>query len=91
MRWIIKVCPSQLMENFFYEKKILEKFEIPEDIIEKIKKLKNLFESFYELNYINYSYIDMKLHSNEFNSSMDVEEFEYKFKVDNQWKCNEKF
>ena len=80
--WDFVECPSQLMENFFYEKKILEKFEIPEDIIEKIKKLKNLFESFYELNYINYSYIDMKLHSNEFNSSMDVEEFENKFKVD---------
>ena len=80
--WDFVECPSQFMENFFYEKKILEKFEIPEDIIEKIKKLKNLFESFWELSYINYSYIDMKLHSNEFNSAMDVEEFENKFKVD---------
>ena len=80
--WDFVECPSQFMENFFYEKKILEKFEIPEDIIEKIKKLKNLFESFWELSYINYSYIDMKLHSNEFDSAMDVEEFENKFKVD---------
>jgi peptidyl-dipeptidase Dcp len=80
--WDFVECPSQFMENFFYEKNILEKFEIPEDIIEKIKKLKNLFESFWELSYINRCYVDMKLHSNEFDSSMDVEEFENKFKVD---------
>ena len=80
--WDFVECPSQFMENFFYEKNILEKFEIPDDIIEKIKKLKNLFESFWELSYINRCYVDMKLHSNEFDSSMDVEEFENKFKVD---------
>ena len=68
--------------KFFYEKNILKKFDIPDEIIEKIKKLKNLFESFWELSYINRCYIDMKLHSNEFDSSMDVEEFENKFKVD---------
>lgn len=80
--WDFVECPSQFMENFFYEKNILEKFDIPEDLIEKIKKLKNLFESFWELSYINRCYVDMKLHSNEFNSSTDVEEFENKFKVD---------
>ena len=80
--WDFVECPSQFMENFFYEKNILQKFDIPEDLIEKIKKLKNLFESFWELSYINRCYVDMKLHSNEFDSSMDVEEFENKFKVD---------
>ena len=80
--WDFVECPSQFMENFFYEKNILQKFEIPEDLIEKIKKLKNLFESFWELSYINRCYVDMKLHSNEFDSTMDVEEFENKFKVD---------
>ena len=80
--WDFVECPSQFMENFFYEKDILKKFDIPNKIIEKIKKLKNLFESFWELSYINRCYIDMKLHSNEFNSTMDVEEFENKFKVD---------
>jgi len=40
-----------------------------------VKKLKNLLESFWELSYINRLYIEMKLHSNEFNSTMDVEEF----------------
>ena len=80
--WDFVECPSQFMENFFYEKNILKKFDIPDEIIEKIKKLKNLFESFWELSYINRCYIDMKLHSNEFDSSMDVEEFENKFKVD---------
>ena len=80
--WDFVECPSQFMENFFYEKNILEKFDIPEDLIEKIKKLKNLFESFWELSYINRCYVDMKLHSNEFDSTMDVEEFENKFKVD---------
>ena len=80
--WDFVECPSQFMENFFYEKNILEKFDIPDDIIEKIKQLKNLFESFWELSYINRCYVDMKLHSNEFDSTMDVEEFENKFKVD---------
>ena len=80
--WDFVECPSQFMENFFYEKNILQKFDIPEDLIEKIKKLKNLFESFWELSYINRCYVDMKLHSNEFDSTMDVEEFENKFKVD---------
>ena len=80
--WDFVECPSQFMENFFYEEKILKKFEISDDIITKIKKLKNLFESFWELSYINRCYVDMKLHSNEFNSTMDVEEFENKFKVD---------
>ena len=80
--WDFVECPSQFMENFFYEKNILQKFDIPEDLIEKIKKLKNLFESFWELSYINRCYVDMKLHSNEFDSNMDIEEFENKFKVD---------
>ena len=80
--WDFVECPSQFMENFFYEKNILKKFEIPDELIEKIKKLKNLFDSFWELSYINRCYIDMKLHSNEFDSTMNVEEFENKFKVD---------
>ena len=80
--WDFVECPSQFMENFFYEKNILKKFDIPDDIIEKIKELKNFFESFWELSYINRCYVDMKLHSNEFDSTMDVEEFENKFKVD---------
>jgi len=44
--WDFVECPSQFMENFFYEKNILKKFEIPDELIEKIKKLKNLFVSF---------------------------------------------
>ena len=80
--WDFVECPSQFMENFFYDKKILKQFEIPDEIIDKIIKLKNFYESFFELSYINRCYVDMKLHSNEFDSNMDVEEFENKYKVD---------
>ena len=80
--WDFVECPSQFMENFFYDKKILKQFEIPDEIIDKIIKLKNFYESFYELSYVNRCYVDMKLHSNEFDSEMDVEEFENKYKVD---------
>ena len=80
--WDFVECPSQFMENFFYDKKILKQFEIPDEIIDKIIKLKNFYESFFELSYVNRCYVDMKLHSNEFDSEMDVEEFENKYKVD---------
>jgi Zn-dependent oligopeptidase len=31
--WDFVECPSQFMENFFYDKKILKQFEIPDEII----------------------------------------------------------
>ena len=79
--WDFVECPSQFMENFFYEKETLKKFNLNDDLIEKVQKMRFYLDSFFELNYINACFIDLKIHSNDFNNDSDIEKVEKEVSV----------
>ena len=79
--WDFLEMPSQLMEEFFYEKEILKKFEIPDDLIEKIIKVKNFNVGIGTIRQIEFSKIDIKLHSGIFKKGDNIEEFEKKYGI----------
>lgn len=74
--WDFVEMPSQLMENFFYESKILAKFELSEELIEKVKKMKNYLIAMGTLRQLNYSNVDLMLHKSDFDLNNNLEEFE---------------
>ena len=73
--------PSQLMEQFFYEKEILKQFDIPEDLIERILKVKNYNIGIGTIRQIEFSKIDIMLHSGIFKKGDNIEEFEKKYGI----------
>ena len=73
--------PSQLMEEFFMEKEMLKQFDIPQDIIENIIKLKNFNIGIGTIRQIEFSQIDIKLHSGIFKKGDNIEEFEKKYGI----------
>ena len=79
--WDFLEMPSQLMEEFFYEKKMLKEFDIPEDLIERILKVKNYNIGIGTIRQIEFSKIDIKLHSGIFKKGDDIEQFEKKYGI----------
>ena len=76
--WDFLEMPSQLMEEFFYEKETLKQFDIPEDLIERILKVKNYNVGIGTIRQIEFSKIDIMLHSGIFKTGDNIEEFERK-------------
>ncbi|NPA50131.1 MAG: M3 family metallopeptidase [Epsilonproteobacteria bacterium] len=68
--WDVVEFPSQFLENFAYEPKILKKFAyhyktnqpIDEDILEKIKSAKNFMAGYYLLRQLEFALFDFLLH-----------------------------
>ena len=79
--WDFLEMPSQLMEEFFMEEEMLKQFDIPQDIIEKILKLKNFNIGIGTIRQIEFSQIDIKLHSGIFKKGDNIEEFEKKYGI----------
>lgn len=79
--WDFLEMPSQLMEQFFYEKEILKQFDIPEDLIERILKVKNYNIGIGTIRQIEFSKIDIMLHSGIFKKGDNIEEFERKYAI----------
>ena len=79
--WDFLETPSQLMEEFFYEEEILKQFDIPQDLIERILKAKNYNIGIGTIRQIEYSNIDIKLHSGIFKKGDNIEEFEKKYGI----------
>ena len=79
--WDFLETPSQLMEEFFYEKEILNQFDIPQDLIERILKVKNFNVGIGTIRQIEFSIIDIKLHSGIFKKGDNIEEFERKYGI----------
>ena len=76
--WDFLEMPSQMMEEFFYEKSMLRQFDVPEDLIERILKVKNFNIGIGTIRQIEFSKIDIKLHSGIFKKGDDIEAFERK-------------
>ncbi len=82
--WDFVELPSQIMENWAYEKECLDLFakhyitgeKIPEDLIKKIKESSNFFEGLVSLRQNGLALIDMAWHMDDPSNIKDVEKFE---------------
>ncbi|RXP55514.1 M3 family peptidase [Lutibacter sp. HS1-25] len=83
--WDFVELPSQLLENWCYEKEALNLFAkhfetkelIPMDFIEKIKKSSNFLEGMQTLRQLSFGILDMEWHAKIPNETINVKEFEF--------------
>lgn len=82
--WDFVELPSQIFENWCYEKECLDLFakhyetgeKIPEDLIEKIKKASNFQQGYQTLRQISFGLLDMAYHSKDPSEISSIFEFE---------------
>lgn len=84
--WDFVELPSQVFENWCYEKEALDLFAkhyktgevIPENLIQKIKDTSNFMEGMQTLRQLNFGFLDMAWHNNnETNKIKSVGDFEF--------------
>lgn len=82
--WDFVELPSQLLENWCYEKEALELFAkhyqtgevIPMELVKKIKESSNFLEGIATLRQLSFGMLDMAYHSNDPSDLKNVKEFE---------------
>lgn len=82
--WDFVELPSQLLENWCYEKEALNLFAkhyetnepIPMELIDKIKQSSNFLEGMQTLRQLSLGMLDMNYHANDPSEIKDVKEFE---------------
>ncbi len=82
--WDFVELPSQLLENWCYEKEALNLFAkhyesdepIPMELIDKIKKSSNFLEGMQTLRQLSLGMLDMNYHANDPSTIKNVKEFE---------------
>ncbi|PZX61232.1 peptidyl-dipeptidase Dcp [Algoriphagus ratkowskyi] len=82
--WDFVELPSQIFENWCYEKECLDLFakhyetgeKIPEDLIEKIKNASNFQQGYQTVRQISFSLLDMSYHSNDPSGISSIFDFE---------------
>jgi peptidyl-dipeptidase Dcp len=84
--WDFVELPSQVLENWCYEKETLELFAknyqtgelIPMELVQKIKESATFHEGMQTLRQISFGLLDMAWHSDELSKTTSVKEFEKK-------------
>jgi peptidyl-dipeptidase Dcp len=82
--WDFVELPSQIFENWCYEKECLDLFakhyetgeKIPEDLIEKIKASSNFHQGYQTIRQISFGLLDMAYHSTDPDQITSIPEFE---------------
>ncbi|MDN3202584.1 M3 family metallopeptidase [Algoriphagus sediminis] len=82
--WDFVELPSQIFENWCYEKECLDLFashfetekKIPEEYIEKIKASANFQQGYQTLRQLSFGLLDMAYHAQDPSRIKDIEEFE---------------
>ncbi|MDT0553020.1 M3 family metallopeptidase [Urechidicola vernalis] len=84
VHWDFVELPSQILENWCYEKEALDLFakhyetgeSIPMELIDKIKKASNFLEGIATLRQLSFGLLDMGWHGNDPSTINSVKEFE---------------
>ncbi|MCB0347238.1 MAG: M3 family metallopeptidase [Bdellovibrionales bacterium] len=82
--WDFVELPSQFMENFLYEKEVLDLFashyttkeKIPSELVEKLKRSSKFQSGYFCLRQLNFALLDMYWHSSEDGLKEDVIAYE---------------
>ncbi len=82
--WDFVELPSQIMENWCYEKECLDLFArhyetgepIPEELIKKIKDSANFMEGYQTMRQLSFGLLDMAWHGQDNSSVEDIDAFE---------------
>ena len=82
--WDFVELPSQIFENWCYEKECLDLFanhyqtgeDIPADLVEKIKKAANFQQGYMTLRQLSFALLDMAYHSQNPDQIQDIKAFE---------------
>lgn len=82
--WDFVELPSQIFENWCYEKECLDLFakhyqmdeKIPEELIEKIKKAANFQQGYMTMRQISFGLLDMAYHGKDPSAIADIREYE---------------
>jgi Zn-dependent oligopeptidase len=82
--WDFVELPSQVMENWCFEKECLDLFakhyqtqeKLPFEYIEKIKESANFMEGYYTMRQLSFAFLDMAWHSIDTAAVDNIEEFE---------------
>lgn len=82
--WDFVELPSQIFENWCYEKECLDLFakhydtgeKIPVDLIERIKKAANFHQGYQTVRQISFGLLDMSYHTTDPEKITDIAEFE---------------
>ena len=90
--WDFVELPSQLLENWCYEKEALDLFavhyktgeKIPEDLIAKIKASSNFLEGLATLRQLSFGFLDMQWHTQNSTNIKSVKSFEKQAFADTQ-------
>lgn len=88
--WDFVELPSQVQENWCYEKETLDMFaghyetgeKIPKELIEKLRKSMNFMIAWGGLRQVNFGYLDMAWHAHDPSNIKDVAEYEDKATAD---------
>lgn len=83
--WDFVELPSQILENWCYEKEALDVFashyetgdKMPEELIERLKKAANFQEGYQTVRQISFGLLDMAWHGDQGETVDDVVEFEH--------------
>lgn len=84
VRWDFVELPSQVQENWCYEKKTLDMFaqhyetgeKIPTELVDKLVKAKNFMGGMFGLRQVSLGTLDMAWHSSDPSEAADITEFE---------------
>ncbi|MEH0155438.1 M3 family metallopeptidase [Limibacter armeniacum] len=82
--WDFVELPSQLMENWAYEKECLDLFAkhyetgelIPESLVQRIKEAATFLEGYQTVRQISFGLLDMNYHASEMGEVADIDAFE---------------
>ncbi|BFU25904.1 oligopeptidase A, putative [Entamoeba histolytica HM-1:IMSS-B] len=82
VEWDFVELPSQIMENWIYEKEVFHLFnevggikEIPQDIYNKIIQTRIFMSAFYMMRQLKFSKIDLELHQHYIQSNLPLDDF----------------